>query len=118
LDAELARWAAERELEPTVAQLVAARIPAAPVVDPRTTHRHPQLAARGFYEVITHPIVGTHPVCAPPFRFASVARWLRSPAPTLGEHTREVLNGLLGVPDGELAELAAAGVIGTRPTGL
>ena len=36
LDAELARWAAERELEPTVAELLARGVPAAPVVDPRT----------------------------------------------------------------------------------
>ena len=81
----------------TVAELLAAGVPAAPVVDPRTTYRHPQLAARGFYEAIAHPVVGTHPVCAPPFRFASVARWLRSPAPTLGEHNREILGGLLGL---------------------
>jgi crotonobetainyl-CoA:carnitine CoA-transferase CaiB-like acyl-CoA transferase len=118
LDAELARWAADRDLDGTVAALCAAGVPAAPVVDPRTTYRHPQLAARGFYEVITHPIVGTHPVCAPPFRFASVARWLRSPAPSLGEHNREILGGLLGVADAEIDALAAAGVIGTRPTGL
>ncbi|TMA31830.1 MAG: CoA transferase [Deltaproteobacteria bacterium] len=118
LDAELARWAADRALDATVAELVAAGVPAAPVTDPRTTYRHPQLTARGFYELISHPVVGTHPVCAPPFRFASVARWLRSPAPTLGEHNREILGGLLGVSDAELDELAAAGVIGTRPTGL
>jgi crotonobetainyl-CoA:carnitine CoA-transferase CaiB-like acyl-CoA transferase len=118
LDAELARWAADRDLDAAVAELIAAGVPAAPVVDPRTTYRHPQLAARGFYETLTHPVVGTHPVCAPPFRFASVARWLRSPAPTLGEHNREVLGGLLGLTDPEIDELAAAGVIGTRPTGL
>jgi crotonobetainyl-CoA:carnitine CoA-transferase CaiB-like acyl-CoA transferase len=118
IDAELGRWAADRDLAATVAELVAAGVPAAPVTDPRTTHRHPQLAARGFYEMLVHPVVGTHPVCAPPFRFASVARWLRSPAPTLGEHNREILGGLLGLADAEIDELAAAGVIGTRPTGL
>jgi crotonobetainyl-CoA:carnitine CoA-transferase CaiB-like acyl-CoA transferase len=118
LDAELARWAAGRELDPTVAELLAAGVPAAPVVDPRTTHRHPQLAARGFYEVLTHPVVGTHPVCAPPFRYRSVARWLQSPAPTLGEHNREVLGGLLGLSEPEIEELESAQVIGTRPTGL
>ena len=31
--------------------------------------------------------------------------------PAVGEHTREVLAGELGVPDAELAELAAAGVV-------
>jgi crotonobetainyl-CoA:carnitine CoA-transferase CaiB-like acyl-CoA transferase len=118
IDAELARWAVDRDLEATVAELVAAGVPAAPVVDPRATSQHPQLVARGFYEEVAHPVVGTHPVCAPPFRFASVARWLHRPAPTLGEHNREILGGLLGLSDPELDELEAQAVIGTRPTGL
>jgi len=117
IDAELSRWAAERDVADAVAMLVAAGVPAAPVVDPRTTHRHPQLIARGFYESLEHPVVGTHPVSGPPFRFAGVARWLRRRAPTLGEHSREVL-AELGVSDAELDELEAAGVIGSRPVGV
>jgi len=118
LDAELARWAAGRALDATVEQLVAAGVPAAKVVDPRTTWRHPQLAARRFYETLDHPVVGSHPVCGPPFRFASVERWLRRPAPALGQHTREILGELLGLSGSEQDELEAARVIGTRPTGL
>jgi crotonobetainyl-CoA:carnitine CoA-transferase CaiB-like acyl-CoA transferase len=63
IDAELARWAADRDLDSTVAELVAAGVPAAPVVDPRTTYQHAQLVSRGFYEPVAHPVVGTHP-CA------------------------------------------------------
>ena len=33
------------------------------------------------------------------------------PPPLLGQHTREVLGGLLGIPDDELDRLAAAKVI-------
>jgi len=36
-------------------------------------------------------------------------------APQLGEHNRDVLGGLLGISDGELEDLAAEEVIGTRP---
>jgi crotonobetainyl-CoA:carnitine CoA-transferase CaiB-like acyl-CoA transferase len=118
LDDELSRWAADRNLDDTVAALVAAGVPAAPAADPRTTSRHPQLRARGFYETLEHPVVGSHPICAPPFRFASVARWLRSPAPTLGQHSREILAELLDIDDPELDELEAAGIIGERPAGL
>ena len=74
--------------------------------------------ARGFFEEIAHPEVGTHLTPAVPFRYASVSRWLRRPAPTLGQHSREVLAELLGLEAAELDALEAARVIGTRPEGV
>ena len=52
-----------------------------------------------------------------PFRFASVDRWLRTPAPTLGQHNHEILTDL-GLSDDEIAALEADDLIGTRPLGL
>jgi crotonobetainyl-CoA:carnitine CoA-transferase CaiB-like acyl-CoA transferase len=118
LDAELARWASAREPAEAARHLLAHGVPAAPMVDPRTTHTHPQFAARGFYEICEHPVAGVHPLATLPLRFASVPRWLRTPAPTLGQHNREILGGLLGLRDEEIDALEAAGVIGTRPKGL
>jgi crotonobetainyl-CoA:carnitine CoA-transferase CaiB-like acyl-CoA transferase len=118
IDAELRPWAAVRELDAAVAELLAAGVPAAPVADPRTLPRNPQLAARGFHERLAHPVAGTHAFPGPPFRYASVERWLRAPAPTLGQHGREVLAELAGLSDAELDALAADGVIGERPVGV
>ncbi len=115
IDAELRPWIAARELEPLVEDLVAAGVSAAALRDPRSLGEHPQLAARGFFEEVAHPVVGSHPLPGLPFRYASLARWIRSPAPTLGQHNREILGGLLGVDAAELAALEAEGVIGTRP---
>ena len=50
-----------------------------------------------------------------PFRFASVERWCRFPAPTVGQHNDEVLGGLLGLTADELASLTADRLIGTKP---
>jgi len=117
IDAELRPWFAAREREATVEALVAAGVPAGPVFDPRDTHRHPQLVARGYYEEIDHPIVGPQHTPTVPFRYTSVDRWLRRPAPTVGEHNRELLTEL-GLSDAEIDALAEAKVIGTHPEGL
>jgi crotonobetainyl-CoA:carnitine CoA-transferase CaiB-like acyl-CoA transferase len=118
VDRELAAWAEDRDLEATVDELVAAGIPAGAARDPRTIGTHPQLAARGFFERLEHPVVGEQPFATLPFRYASVDRWLTRPAPTMGEHNAEVLGGELGLTDEELAALEAAEVIGTAPSGL
>jgi crotonobetainyl-CoA:carnitine CoA-transferase CaiB-like acyl-CoA transferase len=114
-EAGLRAWIAGRPRDVAVQELLARGIPAAPVADPRAASLHPQHAARGFFEEVEHPVVGRHPIPTVPFRYASVERWIRSPAPTLGQHNREILGGWLGLPDAELAALEASGVIGTQP---
>lgn len=73
---------------------------------------------RNFFETIDHPVVGTHPTPTMPFRYSGVSHWLREPAPTIGQHNREILGDLLGHSDDELAVLESAGIIGTRPQGV
>lgn len=93
-------------------------VPAAPVVGSRLGDRNPQHLARGFYEPVDHPVAGLHPLPGLPFRFTGDSRrWLRRPAPCLGEHTREVLGDLLGLSGDELDRLEAERIIGTRPVG-
>jgi crotonobetainyl-CoA:carnitine CoA-transferase CaiB-like acyl-CoA transferase len=117
IDAELRTAFADRDRDATVASLVAAGVPAAPVFDPRDTHRHPQLAARGYYELLDHPEVGRQHLPGLPFRYASVDRWLRRAAPTLGQHNHEILTEL-GLDEDAIDALAEAQVIGTHPEGL
>jgi crotonobetainyl-CoA:carnitine CoA-transferase CaiB-like acyl-CoA transferase len=118
LDERIGEWAARRDAAETAELLVAAGVPAAVGRDPRSMVRHPQLRARAYHEVIDHPVVGTLPTPTVPFRYASVERWLRRPAPTLGEHTAEILGDILGLSADDLARLETDGVIGTRPKGL
>ncbi|HEY8120320.1 MAG TPA: CoA transferase [Myxococcota bacterium] len=117
IDAALRPWFAARELEDCVARLVAAGVPAAAVQDARFLSDHAQFTARGFCERIAHPVVGDPPLMTVPFRYASVARWLRRAAPTLGQHNHELL-AELGYGAGEIAAFEAGKLIGTRPIGL
>jgi len=119
LDRELRAWAAEAACEERVERLLRAGVPAAPVADPRAfSDRNPQVKARGFFERPEHPVVGALPIPSQPFRYQGVASWIRSAAPTLGQHNRDVLGELLGLSSDALEALERDGIIGTRPTGL
>jgi benzylsuccinate CoA-transferase BbsF subunit len=71
----------------------------------------PQLAHRGHWVALRHPEMGTSRYGMPPFRLSETPGVLRSAAPVLGADTREVLAEVLGMADGELDELDAAGVL-------
>ncbi|MDE0117975.1 MAG: CoA transferase [bacterium] len=119
IDAGLGEWIAPQTDADAVAKLNAAGVPASVVVLPAEIGDHPQLRARSFIEPIDHPVCGEVLAASLPFRFgSSPGPWTKTPAPTLGQHNREVLGGELGLSGEELAELEAKGVIGTRPAGL
>jgi len=119
IDANLCAWTRGRERADLVRDLRAAGIPASEVANAcRLLETNPQLRSRGYFEAPPHPIVGAMPLPSLPFRWASVDRWLRTPAPTLGQHNEEVLGGILGLSRDEIRALEADGVIGDRPSGL
>jgi crotonobetainyl-CoA:carnitine CoA-transferase CaiB-like acyl-CoA transferase len=77
--------------------------------------QNPQLRDRQFFEVVTHPVIGSIEVPSLPFRAATATReWNRTPSPTLGQHNDEVLGGLFGLSEEQLSSLRSAGVIGNR----
>jgi crotonobetainyl-CoA:carnitine CoA-transferase CaiB-like acyl-CoA transferase len=118
LDQHLAAWFASQPRDDAVARLRAAGVAAAPVVDQRDVVTQPVSEARGFAEWCDHPVVGRIPVMTQPFRWSGIERWIRFPAPTLGQHNHEVLSSILGLDDAEIEQLEDEGVIGTRPVGL
>ena len=60
---------------------------------------------------IEQPGMGTWPVPGSPLDFAGLERGPPRPAPRLGEHTDEILAGILGLPDAEIGRLHDAGVV-------
>jgi crotonobetainyl-CoA:carnitine CoA-transferase CaiB-like acyl-CoA transferase len=119
IDGQLRDWFGAQDLLRAVDDLAAAGIPAAPVVSPSLITENDQLNDRGFLETLEHPRTGSGRYPRPPFApLAGRHEWLMRPPPTLGEHNDEVLRNMCGLTDQELARLASAGVIGTRPKGL
>ena len=76
--------------------------------------KDPQLHARGFIQDVDRAFIGRHPQPSMPFREGDAPFAISSGPPTLGEHNREILGGMLGLSDAELDELAREGIIGTE----
>lgn len=65
----------------------------------------------GLLQDMPHPVVGTTPVFAPPYRLNGQRLPIRNAPPTLGEGTREVLQRLLQMSDEQLQGLQQRGVL-------
>ena len=101
-------------------RLAAAGVPAAIVRNTMDVLYDPHLEARGFWQWRERAFVGDQPNPSAPFRPVLDGEDSRPyavewPAPTLGQHGREVLSRLLGLTAGELDALEADDVIGTEP---
>ena len=118
IDKHLEQWASGQDSVDAAAVLSASGVPASTLYDARFSPQHPQMIARGYFERLNHPIVGQHQVPTIPFRFRSVDRWCRSPAPTVGEHNETILKELLGLDETAIEALTAESVIGTRLKGI
>jgi crotonobetainyl-CoA:carnitine CoA-transferase CaiB-like acyl-CoA transferase len=112
LDSKLSRWASSLNIDEAIDMLLGYGVPAGRVRDPRLGSEHPQLEARGFFERLTHKVAGLVTIPSLPFQFDGRAGWFSRPAPTLGQHNEEVLQGLLGFDETRMAGLRARGVIG------
>ena len=115
LDRTISEWTRIRLARDVMQQLQDAGVPAAAVYNMIDVLDDPQLEAREFWQMLDRAYVGLQPNPAPPYRAGADPYRVTAPAPTLGQHNRQVLADLLGLTDAELIELSNAGVIGERP---
>ena len=82
----------------------------APVNDYPGLVRHPQVVATGFITEQAHPRAGRFKTVATPVKLEKTPGTIRTPAPQLGEHSRDVL-AEAGFAPAEIESLAARRVI-------
>jgi crotonobetainyl-CoA:carnitine CoA-transferase CaiB-like acyl-CoA transferase len=105
-------WMADKSRSEVVDALNAAGMPTGPVYNAKDVFADEHFKVRGMLAEVDDPEVG-------PYTFARTVPHLSAapeiplePAPALGAHTREVLEGLLGYSPQEVDELAGEGVVG------
>ena len=86
-------------------------VPCGIVQSPEEMHRDPQLAYRGHYWKLQHPVMGERTYDGPAFRLSLTPGRLSKAAPCLGEDNEYVYKTLLGLSDEEFVELLADGVM-------
>jgi formyl-CoA transferase len=85
-----------------------AGVPAGPIYDMPQVYEDPQVLARGMVQVLEHPVAGPVKHIGVPVKLSATPGEVRTPAPTLGQHTEEVL-GRFGFSREEIARVVATG---------
>ncbi len=111
LTREVAAVMSTRSTRDWVEALEAAGVPCGPINDLAQVYQEPQVIARGIRVDIEHPVAGRMPTVASPMRFSQTPVEYKRPPPTLGQHTEEVLRGLLGKSDEDIAALRAGDIL-------
>ena len=115
LDRAVAAYTKNQVAELLAGELQAVGVPAAQVASSLELASDPHLAARNFWKLLERDVVGELPHPAAPYRVGEAPFDIDRPAPTLGQHNREVLTEQLGLADAEIDALEQRGVIGNKP---
>jgi crotonobetainyl-CoA:carnitine CoA-transferase CaiB-like acyl-CoA transferase len=111
-DARIAQWTRTRDNFELFYVLQENGVPAGPVEDPRDSYMDPQLNARGFFQTISGPDIGTYRYPGFPWKFSDTPLQVTQPPCMLGEHNEYVYRDIIGLTDEEISDFESAGVIG------
>ena len=115
LDATIGEWTIGLTAREAASRLAAAGVPASAVNTAAKLYDDPHLRARGFYEMVAHPVAGTWEFDGMPYHYSLTPAHVRLPPPTFAQHNDYVFRDLLGLDDREVEELNALGVTGDAP---
>jgi formyl-CoA transferase len=114
LNEAISEWTRAHSVDEVMEVMTAANVPAGPIYSVADLMEDPHFKAREMFIEREVPVDGgpqsvTFPGVVPKLeQMPGAVRWV---GPELGEHTREVLGGILGLSDSELAELEQRRVV-------
>jgi crotonobetainyl-CoA:carnitine CoA-transferase CaiB-like acyl-CoA transferase len=112
LDARLGAWTKNFAKHDLMHRLQAAGVPAGAVQNSRDlVEADPQIAARGTFFELDHPVIGPALFEGSPMRFSRIEQDNWRSAPLLGEDNDYVFGDLLGLSGDEMADLSERGAI-------
>jgi benzylsuccinate CoA-transferase BbsF subunit/naphthyl-2-methylsuccinate CoA transferase subunit len=111
LNAGIEAWTKTLYADWLMKELLNQGVMAGVVNDARAAIDDDHLRARGFWSYLDHPVVGSTLYNRAPIRFSKTPIEMVSAAPLLGQHTTEVLSGLLGYSRDEIEQLSAEDVL-------
>jgi crotonobetainyl-CoA:carnitine CoA-transferase CaiB-like acyl-CoA transferase len=94
-----------------IALLEPVGVPCGPINRLDDVYADPQVQHRGMKISVPHPLAGEVPLVANPIRYSRTPITYESPPPLLGEHTEQILKGLLGRTDADVEELRTKRII-------
>jgi crotonobetainyl-CoA:carnitine CoA-transferase CaiB-like acyl-CoA transferase len=98
LDQGIERWTQTLEKYALAEKCQAVGVRAMPVQSAEDRVEHdPQLRARGMYAELEHPLLGRRRVQSVPFKHSQTPAAIQRAAPLIGQHTRQVMQELLGL---------------------
>ena len=111
ISSRMQEWTGSRTTTEAVKALEDARIPCGEVLSPQEALDNEQVQSMGFLEPIEYPGIDTAaPIAQMPIDFSTLDVSIRRRAPTLGEHTDEILESL-GFDKGDISSFREARAI-------
>ncbi|MFR9802241.1 CoA transferase [Pseudonocardia sp. RS010] len=116
IDKRITDWSGELDRWEVTRRLQSVGVPAFPSLSPIDLWLgDPQLDALGMLDEIDHPVTGSRVVPGIPWRLHHGPNGLRRPAPLIGQHTDEVMSGVLGLSTDAVAALYNEGILRKGP---